>query len=70
VDNNFPKNLEFLRKRNGVTLEELGEVFGVDNSMIAKWETGEESPNIDVGLDISKYFGVSFQEMIAKDLSK
>ena len=70
VDNNFPKNLEFLRKKKGVTLDEFGEFLDEDPAMIAKWETGEESPNIDVALDIADYFGLSFQRLVTEDLEK
>lgn len=39
--NNFGSKIYDLRKKNNMTLEEVGEIVGVGKSTVRKWETGE-----------------------------
>ena len=57
------KNIQTLRKQKNLTQEALAEEIGVARQTIAKWETGESSPDLesagrlaealDVALDVS-----------------
>ena len=37
----FSEKIKYLRKKNGLTLEEVGNVVGVGKSTVRKWESGE-----------------------------
>ena len=40
------KNIARLRKEKGLTQRELGEMVGVSNQAVSKWESEITSPNI------------------------
>ena len=42
------KNLQKLRKQKKLTQEELADLVGVARQTIAKWETEESSPDLDM----------------------
>jgi transcriptional regulator with XRE-family HTH domain len=41
MSNNFGSKIYELRKKNNMTLEEVGSIVGVGKSTVRKWETGE-----------------------------
>lgn len=53
-----------LRKRAGVTQQELGDILGVSFQTISKWETGVTMPDITALPGISDYFHVSVDELL------
>ena len=53
-----------LRKRHGITQQELGEVLSVSYQTISKWENGVCYPDISMLPKISKYFGVSVDALL------
>ena len=60
-----------LRKERGFTQEQLGEIIGVTNKTISRWETGIYLPPVDALLTISELFDVSINEILSgKRLSK
>ena len=60
-----------LRKERGFTQEQLGEIIGVTNKTISRWETGIYLPPVDALLTISELFDVSINEILrGKRLSK
>jgi len=65
------KFISELRKERGFTQEQLGEIIGVTNKTISRWETGIYLPPVDALLTISKLFDVSINEILSgKRLSK
>ncbi len=48
-----------LRKKSGLSQEQLAEQLGVSRQAISKWESGSAMPEIDKLITISEYFGVS-----------
>lgn len=58
------ENIVALRKKRGLTQEKLAEVFEVSRQSVTKWESGESEPSIDKLIKLSKYFGVSVDELI------
>lgn len=40
-------NIKFLREKNNLTQESISKIFGISQSTVAKWETGEAMPRSD-----------------------
>ncbi len=62
------KNIMDLRKKNGLSQEELAEKVGVARQTISKWELGETSPDLKQAKEISKIFNVSLDELTNNDI--
>ena len=61
----FNEKLQELRKRKGLTQEELAEVLYVSRTAISKWESGRGFPNIESLKSISKFFSISLDELLS-----
>ncbi len=48
----------------GLSQRALGEIFGVCNQTISFWETGSREPDLDHLLKISRFFGVSVDDLL------
>lgn len=57
-----------LRKKKGVSQEELAEIIGVARQTISKWELGETSPDLKQSKELSKIFNVSLDELTNNDV--
>lgn len=63
----FGKKLQELRKRAGLTQEELAERLFVSRTAVSKWESGRGLPGIDSLKAISKLFSVSIDGLLSGD---
>ena len=54
-----------MRKQKGLTQEELAEVLFVSRTAVSKWESGRGYPNIESLKAISKFFGVTVDELLS-----
>lgn len=61
----FNKKLQELRKQKGMTQEELAETLFVSRTAVSKWESGRGYPNIESLKAISKFFGVTVDELLS-----
>ena len=61
----FGEKLQDLRKKKGLTQEELAEALYVSRTAVSKWESGRGYPNIDSLKEISKFFSVSIDELLS-----
>ena len=61
----FHEKLQELRKKRGLTQEELAEALFVSRTAISKWESGRGYPNIESLKAISKFFSVSIDELLS-----
>ena len=66
-DMEFCEKLQELRKSRTMTQEELAEALFVSRTAISKWESGRGYPSIDSLKEISRYFGVTIDELICAD---
>ena len=57
-----------LRKKNGLSQEELAEKIGVARQTISKWELGETAPDLKQAKELSKIFNVSLDELTNNDI--
>ena len=61
----FSKKLQELRKQNSLTQEELAQSLYVSRTAISKWESGRGFPNIESLKAISKFFAISFDQLLS-----
>lgn len=61
----FGQNLKSLRKRMGLTQQELAEKFGVRKTTISNYETSVSSPPKNGLVEIANFFGVSLDELLS-----
>ena len=59
-----------LRKKKGLTQSELGEMVGVGDRAVSKWERGITTPNIAIINELSKILGISSNELLAGELQE
>ena len=62
------KKIMNLRKKNGLSQEELADKVGVARQTISKWELGETSPDLKQAKKLSKIFNVSLDELADNDI--
>ena len=63
----FSDKLIDLRKKAGLSQEELGEKLNVTRQTISKWELGQTTPELDKLKEISKLFNISVDELIGSE---
>jgi transcriptional regulator with XRE-family HTH domain len=61
---NFYRNFSIMRKKEGFTQEKMAEIFGVSRGAVAKWESGECIPNIELVCRIAEYFNITVDELV------
>ena len=61
----FNEKLQELRKRKGLTQEELAQQLYVSRTAISKWESGRGLPNIESLKAIAKFFCLSLDELLS-----
>ena len=57
-------NIKFLRKRAGMSQEELAEKIDVSRQSVAKWENGESLPDIIKCRELALIFGTTIDNLI------
>ena len=57
------KNIAHLRKERGLTQAQLGELLGVSNQAISKWESDVNLPDVMLLPQIAKVFGVAIDRL-------
>jgi len=60
----FSEKLVVLRKRAGLSQEDLSEKLGVTRQAVHKWETEKSMPNIEILKMLSKLFDVSLDNLL------
>ena len=62
--NIISKYLQFLRKSNNYTQDDLAKELGISRQAISKWETGMTIPDLEVLLKISKLYGITINDIL------
>lgn len=57
--------LSHLRKKQGLTQEQLGEKLGVTNKTVSRWETGTYLPPVEMLQMLSKLYGITINEILS-----
>lgn len=61
---NFSEKLIRLRKREGISQEELASYLEVSRQAVSRWEQGTADPSTSNLLALAKLFGVSAEELL------
>ena len=61
----FNERLQELRKRKGLTQEELAQALYVSRAAVSKWESGRGYPSIDSLKAMAKFFSVTIDELLS-----
>ena len=56
-----------LRKKSGLSQEELADKLGISRQSVSKWERAEASPDTDNLICLAKIYGVSLDELLSTD---
>lgn len=67
MKNTFPHKLKELRRRNGLTQQQLADVLGVVRSTVSGYENGTIEPKQHTLTKLADYFQVSFDDLIVLD---
>lgn len=59
------EKIQELRRKKGLTQEELAEILYVSRTAVSKWESRRGIPGIESLKAISKYFSVSIDELLS-----
>lgn len=57
------KNIALLRKAKGLTQAELGDLLGVSNQAVSKWESEMTMPDVMLLPEIAKVLGVEINDL-------
>ena len=57
------ENIATLRKKRKLTQEALGESVGVSRQTIAKWESGESTPDLDMAARLASVLDVTLDDL-------
>lgn len=63
------QNLQFLRKRDNITQEQLAETLEVSRQSVSKWESDTTYPEMDKLLQLANLFHCSLDDLVQKDIS-
>ena len=64
------ENLQFLRKKDNITQEQLAERLDVSRQSVSKWESDTAYPEMDKILQICDLFHVRMDDLVRKDVSQ
>ena len=63
------ENLQFLRKKNDITQEQLAEKLEVSRQSVSKWESDTTYPEMEKLVQLCQMFHVTMDNLIQKDIS-
>lgn len=61
---NLAKNLSLLRRTMGLSQEKAAEAVGVTRQALAKWESGETTPDVLCSDRLAELYGVSLDDLL------
>ena len=71
MKNYFSSNLKYLREKKKISKNKLGEMVGVNQTTLGRWENNELTPSIDNVIDVLNAFKLPISELgtfLGKDL--
>lgn len=69
MTNTFGKNLMELRKKNGLSQEDLANKLNVTRQTVSKWELEQTSPSLKDLKNIADFFNISLDELTSNDIN-
>lgn len=61
---NLGDNMQTLRRRQGLSQEQLAEKLNVTRQTISKWELNQSSPDLNYLCQLSEIFGISLDALV------
>lgn len=58
------KRIAELRRKQGLTQEQLGQLLGTTRQAVSKWESGKSNPDLDYVIHMGTLFRVSMDELL------
>lgn len=58
------KRIAELRRKQGLTQEQLGQLLGTTRQAVSKWESGKSNPDLDYVIHMGMLFRVSMDELL------
>lgn len=68
--NYFCKNLQYLRKEKRLRQHEMQNRLGFSRTTWSNYEKGKTSPSLDGLIKISRFFGITIDELVAEDMEQ
>lgn len=62
----FAERLQWLREKKGISRRVLSELCGLNKNQIARYERGEQAPNLASLVALADYFGVSVDYLLCR----
>jgi transcriptional regulator with XRE-family HTH domain len=66
----FSDNLQYLRRKNKITQEELADEISVTRQSVSKWETGEAYPDTDKLILLCEKFNLTMDELLRGNVAE
>ncbi|MDE7254063.1 MAG: helix-turn-helix domain-containing protein, partial [Acetatifactor sp.] len=67
---NFSEKLKEIRKKEGISQEQLAERIGVSRQAITKWETGKGLPDVENMVIIAEIFKTTLDELLMDSITQ
>ena len=67
---NFSEKLKEIRKKEGISQEQLAERIGVTRQAITKWETGKGLPDVENMVILAEIFKTTMDELLMDSVKK
>ena len=67
---NFSEKLKQIRKKEGISQEQLAEKIGVTRQAITKWETGKGLPDVENMVILAEIFKTTIDELLMDSVAK
>ncbi len=61
-------NLRYLRKKNGLTQNDLREMLSISRQAYSNYETDKRTPDLDTLLHLCRFYQVSLNDLVLKNL--
>ena len=65
---NFAERLQYMRERRGISRRVLSELCGLSKNMIARYERGEQQPNLASLVALADFFEVEIDFLLCRKL--
>jgi len=66
--NRLGEKVRLLRNRQTMTTRQLGDVFGVDSSLITKIETSKSVPSLGLAVKIAQFFEITVDDLVNDEI--
>lgn len=68
IDNRLVgKKISALRQANGLTQQQLAVMMNVSHQAVSKWESGQALPDIQTMLALTRFFGITVEQLISEN---